>query len=380
MFVEIESKAGQHITLTQLIQEADLVEEKENEPLIDVLEAEPTDLELVTLADEIDLDVIDTENEDYLAHIDADDTVRLYIAEASRHPLLTKEEEIQLAQQTEQGRLAQKKFEKEKKTNSLNPAIQKELEIAIDDGSTAVERMICSNTRLVVSVAKKYTGRAGSLLFLDLIQEGNMGLMKAVDKFDWKRGNKFSTYATWWIRAGITRAIENDARSLRLPVSVGYDVHKVQDAKDALDHQLGRPPSLEELAEKVSMTSKKVKTTLKLGEIGKKPARLDVPVGEDDDDAVLGDFLTDEELPPEDQTTYRLLQEQIRGVLQDLPEKEQRVLMLRFGLEDGQAYTLREVGELLDRSYESIRKTERDALAKLRQPDIQNKLYEYLDK
>ena len=273
-----------------------------------------------------------------------DDPVRMYLKEIGKVPLLTAEEEIELA---------------------------KRMEIGDDE---AKKRLSEANLRLVVSIAKKYVGRG--MLFLDLIQEGNLGLIKAVEKFDYKMGYKFSTYATWWIRQAITRAIADQARTIRIPVHMVETINKIMRVSRQLVQELGREPVPEEIAEKMDISVERVREILK---IAQEPVSLETPIGEEED-SHLGDFLQDDNVPiPADAATYTMLKEQILEVLTTLTERERRVLNLRFGLEDGRPRTLEEVGKEFDVTRERIRQIEAKALRKLRHPSRSKKLKDYLD-
>jgi len=276
--------------------------------------------------------------------VSIDDPVRMYLKEIGRIPLLSPEEESSLAQR-------------------------------MDEGDDSVKSLLVeANLRLVVSIAKRYVGRG--MLFLDLIQEGNLGLIKAVDKFDYKKGFKFSTYATWWIRQAITRAIADQARTIRIPVHMVETINKLVRISRQLMQELGRDPSPEELAKKMDMPVEKVREIQK---ISQEPVSLETPIGEEED-SHLGDFIPDEDAPaPAEAAAYSLLKEQLDEVLTSLNEREQKVLRLRFGLEDGRARTLEEVGKEFEVTRERIRQIEAKALRKLRHPSRSKKLKDYLD-
>ena len=306
-----------------------------------VLFEELDEVEEIDDTQEIDLASVDLSVPE---GVGIDDPVRMYLKEIGKVPLLTAEEEIELAKRMEIG----------------------------DDA--AKKRLSEANLRLVVSIAKKYVGRG--MLFLDLIQEGNLGLIKAVDKFDYKMGYKFSTYATWWIRQAITRAIADQARTIRIPVHMVETINKLMRVSRQLVQELGREPMPEEIAEKMDISVERVREILK---IAQEPVSLETPIGEEED-SHLGDFLQDDNVPiPADAATYTMLKEQIVEVLTTLTERERRVLNLRFGLEDGRPRTLEEVGKEFDVTRERIRQIEAKALRKLRHPSRSKKLKDYLD-
>ncbi|MBR5741140.1 MAG: RNA polymerase sigma factor RpoD [Firmicutes bacterium] len=276
--------------------------------------------------------------------IAVDDPVRMYLKEIGKVPLLTADEEIELAKRMEEG------------------------------DETAKKRLCEANLRLVVSIAKRYVGRG--MLFLDLIQEGNLGLIKAVDKFDWRKGYKFSTYATWWIRQAITRAIADQARTIRIPVHMVETINKLIRISRQLLQEYGREPTPEEIAQEMDISVEKVREILK---IAQEPVSLETPIGEEED-SHLGDFIPDEDVPaPADAAAFSMLKEQLLEVLNTLTEREQKVLKLRFGLEDGRARTLEEVGKEFDVTRERIRQIEAKALRKLRHPSRSKKLKDYLE-
>ncbi|MBN1146718.1 MAG: RNA polymerase sigma factor [Anaerolineales bacterium] len=310
-----------------------------------------------------------TVDENYLANIDTDDTIGLYLKEVGRVPLLTAEEEVELAQRIERGRLAREELAK----GNVSPRRRQELQMLIEDGWAAREHLITANSRLVISVAKKYMGRG--VPFLDLIQEGNIGLIRAAKKFDYRRGHKFSTYATWWIRQAVTRAIADQGRTIRVPVHMGDQINKLLRVQHQLTQRLGRDPSVEELAVALDVTPQKVENMI---QVARRPLSLETPT-DDEEDSVLGDFIQDEEIPAPDETaTYNLLREHLEVVLNGLPPREVRILQLRYGLLDGQAYTLEEVGRKMGVTRERVRQIEAQALSRLRHPAIRRKLREYL--
>ena len=268
----------------------------------------------------------------------------------------------------------QKKYLKELQEKEEIQAEIKALQLDVDRGSDAKKRLAEANLRLVVSIAKRYVGRG--MLFLDLIQEGNLGLIKAVEKFDYRKGYKFSTYATWWIRQAITRAIADQARTIRIPVHMVETINKLIRVSRQLLQELGREPTPEEIAEEMKMPVERVREILK---ISQEPVSLETPIGEEED-SHLGDFIKDDNVPvPADAATFTLLKEQLEEVLGTLTEREQKVLTLRFGLEDGRARTLEEVGKEFNVTRERIRQIEAKALRKLRHPSRSRKLKDYLE-
>ena len=318
---------------------------------VDVLRISGNDEELI-LDDDADIDKMDDEEEIELDKIDLsvpegvsiEDPVRMYLKEIGKVRLLTADEEIELAKRMEQG------------------------------DEDAKKRLAEANLRLVVSIAKRYVGRG--MLFLDLIQEGNLGLIKAVEKFDYRKGYKFSTYATWWIRQAITRAIADQARTIRIPVHMVETINKLIRVSRQLLQELGREPTPEEIAEEMKMPVDRVREILK---ISQEPVSLETPIGEEED-SHLGDFIQDDNVPvPADAAAFTLLKEQLIEVLGTLTEREQKVLRLRFGLDDGRARTLEEVGKEFNVTRERIRQIEAKALRKLRHPSRSRKLKDYLD-
>ena len=330
------------------------LEEDQIEKILDTLERNNVDVLRVTdEEDDIDPEEIllagedvDVENLDLSIPdgISIEDPVRMYLKEIGKVPLLSGEEEIELAKKMEIGDQESKK------------------------------RLAEANLRLVVSIAKRYVGRG--MLFLDLIQEGNLGLIKAVEKFDYRKGYKFSTYATWWIRQAITRAIADQARTIRIPVHMVETINKLIRVSRQLLQELGREPSPEEIAEEMGMPVDRVREILK---ISQEPVSLETPIGEEED-SHLGDFIQDDNVPvPADAAAFTLLKEQLVEVLGTLTEREQKVLRLRFGLDDGRARTLEEVGTVFNVTRERIRQIEAKALRKLRHPSRSRKLKDYLD-
>lgn len=308
-------------------------------------------------------------DDNYLANIDTDDTIGLYLKEVGRVPLLTAVEEVELAKRMERGRLGREELAK----GNASPRRRSDLQIRIEDGWLAREHLITANSRLVISVAKKYMGRG--VPFLDLIQEGNIGLIRAAKKFDYRRGHKFSTYATWWIRQAVTRAIADQGRTIRVPVHMGDQINKLLRVQHQLTQRLGRDPTVDELAEALEVTPQKVENMM---QVARRPLSLETPT-DDEEDSVLGDFIQDEDVPAPDETaTYNLLREHLDVVLNGLPPREVRILQLRYGLLDGQAYTLEEVGRKMGVTRERVRQIEAQALSRLRHPAIRRRLREYL--
>ena len=321
------------------------------EQILDFLEAH--NIDVLRISDDDDEDILlDDEDEVEVEQIDLsvpdgvsiEDPVRMYLKEIGKVPLLSAEEEIELAKRMELGDMEAKK------------------------------RLAEANLRLVVSIAKRYVGRG--MLFLDLIQEGNLGLIKAVEKFDYRKGYKFSTYATWWIRQAITRAIADQARTIRIPVHMVETINKLIRVSRQLLQELGREPSPEEIAAEMNMPVERVREILK---ISQEPVSLETPIGEEED-SHLGDFIQDDNVPvPADAAAFTLLKEQLEEVLSTLTEREKKVLTLRFGLEDGRARTLEEVGREFNVTRERIRQIEAKALRKLRHPSRSRKLKDYLE-
>jgi RNA polymerase primary sigma factor len=333
----------------------------------EIIPEEPTDEDL-SVADEEAAEV-KTSIVDDLENIDTDDTIGLYLKEVSRVPLLNAEEEVELAQRIERGRMAREELAK----GNVNSRRRLELRKLIEDGWSAREHLITANSRLVISVAKKYMGRG--VPFLDLIQEGNIGLIRATKKFDYRRGHKFSTYATWWIRQAVTRAIADQGRTIRVPVHMGDQINKLLRVQHQLTQRLGREPTVEELAIALDVPPKKVENMI---QVARRPLSLETPT-DDEEDSVLGDFIEDDEAPPpDDSATYNLLREHLEDVLNGLPPREVRILQLRYGLLDGQAYTLEEVGRKMGVTRERVRQIEAQALSRLRHPSIRRKLRDYL--
>jgi len=299
------------------------------------------------------------------------DSVRLYLQQIGETDLLTMQGEVDLSKRIELGKFAQAQLDEEPE---LSLAERKALQALIEDGERARAHLIQANLRLVVSVAKRYVGRGMS--FLDLIQEGNIGLMKATDKFDYKRGFKFSTYATWWIRQAITRSISDQSRTIRLPVHVGETINRVRKTSHRLQQIYEREPTTDEIGRAMDMTDEKVRQVL---DVSRHPISLEAPVGQDGE-AFLGDFIEDSALPlPVELASHQLLKLQIAEALDKLSERERRIIVLRFGLEDGKFRTLEEVGREFGITRERIRQIEAKALRKLRHPSYSRQLRGYLD-
>mgnify|MGYP002510582244 FL=1 len=303
-----------------------------------------------------------------------DDPVRMYLKEIGKVDLLTPEREVELAQAMGAGAAAKEQLEElEKSGGEIPEETLKELKKAIKEGERAKQQLAEANLRLVVSIAKRYVGRG--MLFLDLIQEGNLGLIKAVEKFDYVKGFKFSTYATWWIRQAITRAIADQARTIRIPVHMVETINKVIRVNRQLLQELGHDPSPEETAEEMGMPVEKVREILK---IAQEPVSLETPIGEEED-SHLGDFIPDEDASePSEAASFTLLKEQLVDVLSTLTPREEKVLRLRFGIEDGRTRTLEEVGKEFNVTRERIRQIEAKALRKLRHPSRSKKLKDFL--
>lgn len=368
------------------------LDEEKMEKVLDFLEANKVDVLRISDGDDEDDDIIlDDEDEVEVEKIDlsvpegvsVEDPVRMYLKEIGKVPLLSADEEIELAQKMEAGSVAVEKIPllkerlaetgDEQEKEEIQAEI-KALQLDVDRGSDAKKRLAEANLRLVVSIAKRYVGRG--MLFLDLIQEGNLGLIKAVEKFDYRKGYKFSTYATWWIRQAITRAIADQARTIRIPVHMVETINKLIRVSRQLLQELGREPTPEEIAEEMKMPVERVREILK---ISQEPVSLETPIGEEED-SHLGDFIKDDNVPvPADAATFTLLKEQLEEVLGTLTEREQKVLTLRFGLEDGRARTLEEVGKEFNVTRERIRQIEAKALRKLRNPSRSRKLKDYLE-
>ena len=333
----------------------------------------------VPIADEIEVggvtkDGTDNKGEqdenDFLANVDIDDTIGLYMKEATRVPLLKAWEEKVLAQRIEVGKYSREELAK----GNVSKTRQRELRSLIENGWEAREHLIIANSRLVISVAKKYMGRG--VPFLDLIQEGNIGLMRAAKKFDYHRGFKFSTYATWWIRQAVTRALADQSRTIRVPVHMGDQISKMLRAQHKLKQQLSRDPTVDELALELDVPPKKVENMIK---VSRRPLSLQLPIGDEEED-VLGDFIEDSDsTPPDESATFNLLREHLASMLDLLPPREARILQLRYGLIDGEILTLNEVGRKMGVTRERVRQIEAQALSRLRSKGIYRELRAYIE-
>lgn len=368
------------------------LEAEQFDKILDFLEANNIDVLRITDDDSDDEILLDVDDEDEIEvekidlsvpdGVSIEDPVRMYLKEIGKVPLLSAEEEIELAKNMEAGAVAKEKIAilKSREENATEEELAeikeeiKNLQKDLDAGDEAKKRLAEANLRLVVSIAKRYVGRG--MLFLDLIQEGNLGLIKAVEKFDYRKGYKFSTYATWWIRQAITRAIADQARTIRIPVHMVETINKLIRVSRQLLQELGREPLPEEIAKELDMPVERVREILK---ISQEPVSLETPIGEEED-SHLGDFIQDDNVPvPAEAAAQTLLKEQLDEVLDTLTEREQKVLRLRFGMNDGRARTLEEVGKEFDVTRERIRQIEAKALRKLRHPSRSRKLRDYLD-
>ncbi|KWX04470.1 RNA polymerase sigma factor [Carbonactinospora thermoautotrophica] len=350
----------------------------------ELLDVEVDDLDLEDLDLDEDLDVEDEDEGFVITDDDSDepaaqvaqagataDPVKDYLKQIGKVPLLNAEQEVELAKRIEAGLFAEEKLNSGEK---LSPKYRRELEIIAEDGRRAKNHLLEANLRLVVSLAKRYTGRG--MLFLDLIQEGNLGLIRAVEKFDYTKGYKFSTYATWWIRQAITRAMADQARTIRIPVHMVEVINKLARVQRQMLQDLGREPTPEELAKELDMTPEKV---IEVQKYGREPISLHTPLGEDGD-SEFGDLIEDSEaVVPADAVSFTLLQEQLHSVLDTLSEREAGVVSMRFGLTDGQPKTLDEIGKVYGVTRERIRQIESKTMSKLRHPSRSQVLRDYLD-
>ena len=310
------------------------------------------------------------DQEAYFDTVATDDTIGLYIKEIGQVPLLTAEQEVTLAKRMEAGRIAQADLDQ---NGPLNPEEQAELRRAVQDGLAAREHIIRANSRLVISVAKKYIGRG--VPFLDLIQEGNIGLIRTADKFNYRLGNKFSTYATWWIRQAVTRAIADQSRTIRVPVHMGDQINRLLRTSHRLTQELGRGPAPEELAAALEIPTRKAEELMR---VARRPLSLEMPTN-DEGESELGDFIQDEDsLAPDEEVSSSMLRELLHEMLQILPPRTVRILQLRYGLVDGETYTLEEVGKKLGVTRERVRQIEAQALSRLRHPRHSRRLKDFL--
>lgn len=356
---------------------------------------EPDDADIITMEDEDDDESSDDDEEDdedeahnplrilnsdltkdagYQQALDSDDVVGLYLKEAGRVPLLTAEEEVSLAKRMEAAEWARQRLQEEDQAdNELDWSEEQSLRELVFDGDAAQEHLIRANARLVISVAKKYIGRG--VPFLDLIQEGNIGLIRATNKFEYQRGHKFSTYATWWIRQAVSRAVADQGRTIRVPVHMGDQLNRMRRVQLQLLQELGRDPKIEELAKSMETTPDKVENLL---EISRRPVSLETPI-DDEGDSTFGDFVEDVNSPaPAEEVATHLLHEQLQQALDKLPPREAQILRLRYGLADGRVYTLEEVGQTIGVTRERVRQLEAQALNRLRQSSAHVILKDYL--
>ena len=315
------------------------------------------------------------ENENKLAEvsaidaIDSGDSVGLYLSQVGRVPLLTRDEEVELAKRIERGRRVRNNLAR----GPVSPKQRSKFQRFIQDGMAAREHLIMANSRLVISVAKKYVGRGVPLL--DMIQEGHVGLMRAVKKFDYRRGHKFSTYATWWIRQAVTRLVADHGRTIRIPVHMGDRINRMLRSRHKLTQELGREPVREELAECLEVSPQDVDYMLR---VAQRPLSLEKPT-EQEGDAVIGDFIEDQDAPaPEEITLQEILEERVQELLETLPHREALVLRLRYGLESGEVHTLKEIGEKMGITRERVRQIEAQALRRLRNPGLRRELVDFV--
>lgn len=362
--------------ITEAFEEIEITPE-ELEQLYDKFEKEGIELveDLDKELEEIEVTKEELEDLSVPEGINIDDHVKMYLKEIGKVNLLTPEEEMSLAKRMVDGEAAKVKLDEKLEANAkITKSEREKLNFLISDGEKAKKNLAEANLRLVVSIAKRYVGRG--MMFLDLIQEGNLGLIKAVDKFDYTKGYKFSTYATWWIRQAITRAIADQARTIRIPVHMVETINKLVRVSRQLVQELGREPTPEELARELNMPVEKVR---EISKISQEPVSLETPIGEEED-SHLGDFIPDDDAPaPSEAASFVLLKEQLGDVLKTLTPREAKVLRLRFGLDDGRARTLEEVGKEFEVTRERIRQIEAKALRKLRHPSRSKKLKDFLD-
>ncbi|MDX9691080.1 MAG: RNA polymerase sigma factor RpoD [Acholeplasmataceae bacterium] len=364
-----------------IMEPEELEDEVEDKAVLEIEEDEDVEFDIDDDAepDDLSLSGLEVEEEELIniesiaSNIKIDDPVRMYLKEIGQIPLLNSEDEKKYAVSVSNGRYAKEQLDEIKNGNLMLPDKDiEELKYALDRAQYSKNKLVEANYRLVVSIAKRYVGRG--LLFLDLIQEGNMGLMRAVDKFDYEKGFKFSTYATWWIRQAITRAVADQARTIRIPVHMVETINKMIRIQRQLIQDLGREPSLEEIAQKMGITPEKVQN---IQRIAKEPISLEAHVGEEEDSS-LGDFISDPNaLTPHEFMLQEMVKQTLDEVLETLTDREEKVLRLRYGLFDGKNHTLEEVGREFGVTRERIRQIEAKALRKLRSPSRQNKLREF---
>jgi RNA polymerase primary sigma factor len=364
-----------------ILEPEELEEDVEEKETLEIEEDEDVefDIDEETEPDDLSLSGLEVEEEELIniesiaSNIKIDDPVRMYLKEIGQIPLLNQEDEKKYAVSVSNGRYAKEQLDEYQNGNlPLSDKDIEELRYAVDRAQYSKNKLVEANYRLVVSIAKRYVGRG--LLFLDLIQEGNMGLMRAVDKFDYEKGFKFSTYATWWIRQAITRAVADQARTIRIPVHMVETINKMIRIQRQLIQDLGREPSLEEIAQKMGITPEKVQN---IQRIAKEPISLEAHVGEEEDSS-LGDFISDPNaLTPHEFMLQEMVKQTLDEVLETLTDREEKVLRLRYGLFDGKNHTLEEVGREFGVTRERIRQIEAKALRKLRSPSRQNKLREF---
>jgi RNA polymerase primary sigma factor len=361
-----------YVTETEVMRH--LPEAEEDPGLLDLVASQLGDAELELFRDDetgdTQTEVVDVRQASSLDGIDSDDTISLYFREVGSVPLLTRDDEVSLAKRIEAGTKARDRL---MSARDLSQQDRWDLERTAEDGQLAWDHLVKANSRLVISMAKKYRGQG--VPFLDLIQEGNVGLMKAADKFDFTRGFKFSTYATWWIRQAITRALANQGRTIRVPVHMSDRIRKLFAIAQAMEQDLGRRPTPLELSERMNVPEDKVRQMLR---VARRSLSLEKPVGEEQD-SELGHFIEDESSPdPLEEASFQLLQNDLDDLLQCLTAREARILRLRYGLENGQPHTLKEVGKKFNLTRERIRQIEQEALCKLRHPKRQERLSSYL--
>ncbi|MDY0209840.1 MAG: RNA polymerase sigma factor RpoD [Acholeplasma sp.] len=369
--IAADSDDEEEVELDNVSVSKEVEEEEEEEDDIEELDFDQLSLSSLEIEDIKEEELMNIES--LPSSIKVDDPVRMYLKEIGRIPLLKGDEEVDYAIRVNNGRMASEQIEEAKREGYDIPETDRlQLENMIEDAAYAKNRLVEANYRLVVSIAKRYVGRG--MLFLDLIQEGNMGLMRAVDKFDHEKGFKFSTYATWWIRQAITRAVADQARTIRIPVHMVETINKLVRIQRQLVQELSREPSPEEIGERMGITAERVQAIQK---IAQEPISLEAPVGEEEDSS-LGDFISDPTaLNPYEYTVQEMVKRTLDEVLETLTDREEKVLRLRYGLLDGKTHTLEEVGKEFGVTRERIRQIESKALRKLRQPSRQKKLKDF---